>query len=129
MKRKIGLLIALLLLAYGLSRMCVGGALLAQTMAFVDFPDLAEGVLEVRGFFDERSENLIVPFSLSGYFSYIMAMGVLLAAGAIGAIKSKRWGFAIEVNPKLWALLLQAVLLFILYYLRPPKDVNANVLT
>jgi len=41
-KRFIGIVIAILLLGYGVVRMGVGALLLAQTLDIVNFPDLAE---------------------------------------------------------------------------------------
>jgi hypothetical protein len=63
-------------------------------------------------------------------------MGVLLSAGAAGALARNQWGYNTlgvyllmhaalfvnfqEINPKLIGLLLQIVMLFLLYYLIPP---------
>ena len=51
-KRFIGIVIAILLLGYGVVRMGVGALLLAQTLDIVNFHDLAEGVAEVKLFID-----------------------------------------------------------------------------
>jgi hypothetical protein len=135
-KRFIGIVIAILLLGYGVVRMGVGALLLAQTLDIVNFPDLAEGVAEVKLFIDARANYQILPFSLNGYFGYILAMGVLLSAGAGGVIARAQWGFKTlgvymvmhaalfvnfqEINPKLLVLILQIIMLFTLYYLMPP---------
>jgi len=136
MKRIIGIFIAILLLGYGVVRIGVGASLLAQTLDVVNFPDLADGVAEVKVFIDARVNDQILPFSLNGYFGYIFAMGVLLSAGAAGALARNQWGYNTlgvylvmhaalfvnfqEINPKLIGLLLQIVMLFLLYYLIPP---------
>ena len=102
----------------------------------VNFHDLAEGVAEVKLFIDARANYQILPFSLNGYFGYILAMGVLLSAGAGGVIARAQWGFKTlgvymvmhaalfvnfqEINPKLLVLILQIIMLFTLYYLMPP---------
>lgn len=78
MKNKIGLLIAIILLGYGLIRIGVGGALLAQTLEIVNFSELAEATLEVREFISIRASRQLIPFILTGYFTYILVMGVLL---------------------------------------------------
>ena len=138
MRRYIGLLIAALLLGYGLVRIGVGALLLAQTLDLINFAELAEAASEVKQFIDARISDQIFPFSLSGYFGYILLMGALLTTGAIGVIARYRWGFTLlgiylamhaalfinfqEINPKLIGLILQAVMLFALYYLRPPKS-------
>ena len=57
-------------------RIGVGASLLAQTLDIVNFHDLAEGVAEVKLFIDARANYQILPFSLNGYFGYILAMGV-----------------------------------------------------
>lgn len=137
MKNKIGLLIAFILLGYGLIRIGVGGALLTQTLEIINFSDLAEATLEVKEFINVRVSEQIIPFSLAGYFSYILVMGVLLSIGAVGIMVRKRWGFILlwiyigthaalfinflEINPKIIVLLLQVIMLIVLNYLRPSK--------
>jgi hypothetical protein len=139
-KNKIGLLIAILLLGYGIIRIGVGGALLAQTFEIVSSSDLAEATLKVKQFIDIRANKQIIPFTLTGYFTYILVMGILLSIGAIGTIFRRKWGFILlwiylvnhaalfinyqEINPKLFVLALQLVLLFVLIYLRPSKPLN-----
>ena len=139
-KSKIGLLIAILLLGYGIIRIGVGVALLAQTFEIVSSSELAEATLEVEQFIDIRANKQIIPFTLTGYFAYILAMGILLTTGAIGAIVRRKWGFILlwiylanhaalfinyqEINPKIFVLVLQVVLLFVLIYLRPSKPLN-----
>lgn len=135
-KHVVGIGIAILLLVYGIVRFGVGALLLAQTLDIVNFPDLAEGVAEVKLFIDARASHQILPFSLKGYFGYILAMGVLLSAGATGVIARAQWAFKTlgvymvmhaalfvnfqEINPKLIILVLQAIMLFALYYLMHP---------
>lgn len=138
MKTKIGVLIAILLLGYGLVRIGVGGALLAQTSEVINFSDLAEAALEVKEFIDIRASKQFIPFTLKGYFTYILIMGILLSTGAIHTIIRRRQGFILlwlyigmhaalfinflEINPKILVLALQIALLFLLKYLRPPKS-------
>ena len=137
MKKIIGLLIALLLLGYGLIRIGVGGALLAQSLEIINFSELAEATLEVKEFINVRASEQIIPFTLTGYFAYIFVMGLLLSIGGVCAIVRRRWGFILlwiyigmhaalfinflEINPKMIVLFVQVILLFVLNYLRPPK--------
>jgi len=137
MKHKIALAILLLLLAYGLIRIFVGGAMLAQIFEIVDFSDLSEASLEVKQFMDTRITKQIIPFTSTRYYTYIAVMGILLTSGAIGVITRKKWGFILlwiynashaalfinfqEINPKLFVLLLQVILLLVLMYLRPSR--------
>ena len=67
-------------------------------------------------------------------------MGILLTTGAIGTIVRKKWAFQIlwvyigmhaalfvnfqEINPKMFVLAGQAILLLTLVYLRPVKLVD-----
>ena len=145
MKRIIGIFVAILFLGYGLVRIGVGALLLAQTLDLINFPDLAEGVAEVKIFIDARANDQIFPFSVPGYLGYILVMGALLTTGAVGAIARYRWGYSLlglylvmhaalfvnfqEVNPKLAVLILQAAMLFALYYLRPPRSQDSVVST
>lgn len=140
MKTKIGLLIAILLLGYGLVRIGVGSVLLAQTLEIIHFPELAEATLEVKEFINIRASEQIIPVTLKGYFTYILVMGVLLSIGAFYTILRRRMGFILlwlyigmhaalfinflEINPKLIVLILQVILLFVLKQLRPPKPLN-----
>jgi len=140
MKSKIGLLIAILLLGYGIIRIGVGTALLAQTFQIVNFSELNEATLEVKQFMDNRATKQIIEFSLTGYFAYILIMGLILTSGAVGTIFRKGWGFVLlwiyiaghgalfinfqEINPKLIGFALQIILLITLIYLRPAKHGN-----
>jgi len=137
MKNKIGLIISLLLLGYGLIRIGVGGALLGQTFEIINFSDLNEAIQEVEQFLNVRASQQIVPFTITGYFIYIFTMGILLAIGAVGTIARSRKGFILlwiylgmhaalfinfqEINPKIIVLILQTILLMVLIYLRPSK--------
>ncbi len=139
MKSKIGLLIAILLLGYGIIRIGVGLALLAQTLELLNFSELAEASVEVKEFIEIRVSEQIIPFTVIGYLAYILVMGILLSIGAVYTIFRKRWGFILlwvyigmhtalfinflEINPKIIVLVLQVILLLVLNYLRPPKPI------
>ena len=136
MQRVIGILIALLLLGYGLVRVGVGSALLAQAAGIIDFPELKDAVSEVGTFVEARSSQQLFPFSVAGYFAYIVLMGVVLTWGALAALFRKRVGYHFlviylvmhaalfvnfrEVNPKLIGLIVQGILVLAMYKLRPP---------
>jgi len=136
MRRILGILIAVLLLGYGLIGIGVGAFLLAQSLEVVNFPELAEGVADVKVFIGARASDQLLPFSLNGYFGYILVMGLMLSAGAAGVIARARWGYIIlslyllmhaalfvnfqEINPKLIVLILQVAMVLLLYYLMPP---------
>ena len=140
MKNKLGILIAILLLAYGLTRIGVGSVLLAQALEIINYSDLKEANVEVIEFINVRASKQIIPFSLVGYSSYILIIGILLSVGAIGIIVRKKWGFILlwiyialhaslfinyqEINPKIFVLALQVILLLVLTYLRPSKQLK-----
>ena len=119
MKNKIGLLIAILLLSYGLIRIGVGGALLAQTLEIINFSDLTEATLEVKQFINIRASEQIISFTLTGYFTYILIMGLLLTVGAIGAITRKRFGYI-----SLWVYIAMHAALFINFQEINPKIIG-----
>jgi hypothetical protein len=138
MWRIVGLVILTLLFGYGLIRIGVGSLLLAQSFDFIYVTDLADAIAEVKRFTEARADKELVSFSVSGYSVYIMVMGLLLAAGAAGVFCYKRWGFVLlglylamhaalfvnyqEINPKLFVLALQGLMLVVLIYLRPPRS-------
>lgn len=96
--------------------------------------------MEVKDFIEIRESKQIIPFTVAGYFSYILAMGIMLSAGAIYTLFRRKPGFVLlwiyigmhaalfinflEINPKIIMLVLQVILLFLLYYLRPPKPIT-----
>lgn len=139
MLRVIAVVILALLFGYGLIRIGVGCLLLAQSFDLIMVTDFADAIAEVKRFTAERADRELVAFTVSGYFVYIMLMGLLLAAGAAGVFCYKRWGFVLlgiyllmhaalfvnyqEINPKLFILALQSVMLAVLLYLRPPRAV------
>lgn len=138
MWRIVGLAIVALLFGYGLIRIGVGGLLLAQSLDLIQVTDLADAIAEVKRFTEARADKELVSFSVSGYSVYIMVMGLLLAAGAAGVFCYKRWGFVLlgfylamhaalfvnyqEINPKLFVLALQGLMLVVLIYLRSPRS-------
>ncbi len=138
MKSKFGLLIIIVLLGYGIIRVGVGSALLAQSLEIINYVELAKASVEVSEFITTRADQQLIPFSKIGYFAYILIMGILLSLGAIYTLLKKRIGFIIlwiyiglhaalfinflEINPKIIVLFLQIVLLLVLRYLRPPEE-------
>ena len=139
MKKIIGMLLCLMLLGYGVIRIGVGGALLAQELAWIHFPELADALAEMKVFFDARIGQQLLPFNLAVYNGYILAMGLVLTAGAVGVMYFQRWGFMVlgvylmmhaalfinfqefSLNKKLLGLAFQCFMLIVLVYLRPPR--------
>ncbi|MCA1928361.1 hypothetical protein [Rheinheimera sp.] len=137
MWRIVALMMLALLFGYGLIRIGVGCLLLAQALELIQVTDFADALAEVKRFTAARADKELVAFSVSGYCVYIMLMGLLLASGAVGVFRYKLWGFMLlglyllmhaalfvnyqEINPKLFVLALQALMLVVLLYLRPPR--------
>lgn len=139
MKKITGMLLCLILLGYGLVRIGVGGSLLAQELAWIHFPDLADALAEMKVFFEARVGQQLLPFHMAVYNSYILGMGLVLTAGAIGVLYYRRWGFLLlgvylmmhaalfvnfqefSLNKKLLGLVLQCLILVALVYLRAPR--------
>lgn len=137
MKKTAGTLLCLLLLGYGLVRISVGVSLLAQELTWINFPELAEALADMKVFFDARADRQLLPFSMAAYNGYILAMGLVLTAGAAGVMGYQRWGFMLlavyllmhaalfvnyqefNLNKKLFGLALQCAILLVLVYLRP----------
>lgn len=139
MKKTVGMLLCLLLLGYGLVRIGVGTALLAQELTWINFPELAEALADMRVFFDARADRQLLPLNMAAYNGYILGMGLVLTAGAAGVICYQRWGFVLlavyllmhaalfvnfqefTLNKKLFWLVMQCVVLLVLVYLRPAR--------
>lgn len=143
MKKKAGILITLIFLGYGIIRIGVGAALLLQETGILNLPELSEAVEEVRIFITGHHAQQLIPFSPASYFLYILIMGILLTAGAVGIIRRKNVGFTLlwiyllshgslfinfqEINPKIFVLAGQLILLLLLYYLLPStRLIQAN---
>jgi hypothetical protein len=140
MKKITGMLLCLMLLGYGLVRIGVGGALLAQELAWIHFPELADALAEMKVFFDARVGQQLLPFNMAVYNGYILAMGLVLTAGAVGVMYYQRWGFLVlgvylmmhaalfinfqefSLNKKLLGLALQCLILMVLVHLRAPRN-------
>jgi hypothetical protein len=141
MWRKVALVMLALLFGYGLIRIGVGSLLFAQALELIQVTDFADALAEVKRFTEARADKELVAFSVPGYCVYIITMGLILTSGAVGVFRYKRWGFMLlglyllmhaalfvnyqEINPKLFVLALQALMLAVLLYLRPPKAVVA----
>lgn len=139
MERVTGLVLTLLLLGYGLVRIGVGGSLLAQELAWINFPELADALADMKVFFDARADRQLLPFRMMAYNGYILGMGLVLTAGAVGVMYYRRWGFIVlgvylmmhaalfvnyqefSLNKKVLGLALQCLILIVLCYLRPPR--------
>ena len=142
MKRALALLVITLFIGYGVVRVGVGAALLAQATSLIDFGALAGAVTEVAGCLAERTDRALVPISVPAYFAYIMAMGALLVAGGWGALLRRPWGYVSlatylvlhaglfvnyqEVNPKLVGLAISMVAVGGLAWLRPPERLHPS---
>lgn len=144
MKKTVGMLLCLLLLGYGLVRIGVGASLFAQELTWINFPELADALAEMKVFFAARADRQLLPFNMAAYNGYILAMGLVLTAGATGVINYQRWGFVLltvylvmhaalfvnfqefTLNKKLFGLALQCAILLVLVYLRPVRQISTK---
>lgn len=137
MKKTVGMLLCLLLLGYGMIRIGVGASLLAQELRWINFPELAEALADMRVFFDARADRQLLPLNMAAYNGYILAMGLVLTAGAAAVMRYQRRGFMLlmvyllmhaalfvnyqefNLNKKLFGLAFECLILLALMYLRP----------
>jgi hypothetical protein len=121
-RRRLANAIALVLLGYGLLRLGVGSVLLAQVLGAVDVPGLGAAVEEIAGFLERAGPTSWIATSVAGYVSYIAAMGIVLATGAVGALNDRRFGL-----PMIGAFLLMYALLFVNFQTINPKVIHLLV--
>ena len=130
MKRSLTIVIALAFLASGLIRLGVSALMIGQAQGWWLFDgEAVEALAETQAFVANAKVNLI-GFSVPAYFAYIGVMGLVVCAGAIGAILRRRWGLAWlaayiamhgalfvnfwTINPKIGFVLLAAAALAVL---------------
>ena len=138
MKNKLGLLILCAGFGFGIVRLLVGAAILAQLGGLLALPALAEGINDVTVFMAERADRQLLPLPVPAFFAYIAIMGGLLMAGATGVFFRRQWGFFslygylalhaalfinyLEVNPKLVLWVVQCIAVYWLRSVRPPES-------
>ena len=130
MKRKLALAICGVFLVTGLIRVGVGTIVISQLTGWWQLGgEAALAVAETRQFIGDASTNLVgfTPFS---YFAFLLFMGAIVSAGAIGQMWRKSWGLAMigtylcchaflflnfmTINPKIGLLALALLLALIL---------------
>lgn len=123
---------------FGLIRIGVGSALLAQQLGYIEIADLMSAVNDTREFLAQGSERAIIPLSVAAYFGYIIAMGVMLLTGAIGMVRRQRTGFVLfaiylamhgalfvnflTINPKIFYLAGGIAVLAFTWVVRGPQE-------
>ncbi|AFU99979.1 hypothetical protein [Simiduia agarivorans] len=121
---------------FGVVRLLVGAAMLAQLGGLLAEPALAEGIGNVSQFMAERADIQLLPLPVPVFFANIALMGCLLIAGTAGVFFRKSWGFYclygylmlhgalfviyLEVNPKLILWVFQCIAVVWLANVRPP---------
>ena len=94
MRKYVRIVVALVLLTYGLIRLGVGSALFGQVNGWIDFPAFHEPLIDIGNFLAKSTENQIIPFSVAGYVSYIALMGLMLLVGAFRALRNLTHGLS-----------------------------------
>lgn len=122
MYRIVAILIGIAFLGYGLLRLGVGSALLAQEVGFIEIDGLKEPLIEVDEFLSAKAERALIPVNVAGYVGFIALMGLTLTIGAIGSLANERFGL-----PFIGAFLLMYAALFINFLTINPKIVHLGV--
>lgn len=124
MKRIPAILIGLLFLVYGLLRLGVGSALLAQELGLVEIEALNDPLNDVGAFLEKKEDQALIPVSTAGYVGFIALMGLTLSIGAIGSLANKRFGV-----PVIATFLVMYAALFVNFLTINPKIVHLAVAT
>ena len=93
MRNIIAIVICIAFLGFGLIRTGVGSAVLAQDLGAIQVDAITEPLIETTEFLAEASSKGFYKFSTRTYLMYIIAMGVVLVVGAIGALRRTSWGY------------------------------------
>jgi hypothetical protein len=133
--RVVAILICLGLLAFGLIRIGVGGALIGQELGWwSQGGEMAEALAETRHFLAEKSPQALIPMSPAAYFGVIIFMGVSLSLGAGLCLMNRRGGLSLialylathgwlfvnfqTINPKIAVLGLGIAMWLVLLWVR-----------
>lgn len=135
MRKAITVIICLVLLGFGLIRMGVGSALLAQEFGVIHLDAFIAPLEDTERFLSKGSESAFFSFTTQSYLAYIIAMGTALSMGAIGAFRSRGWGHSLiglylamhaalfanyqTINPKIAYLGIGILMLLVLIWARP----------
>lgn len=127
--------IAVGFLGFGLIRLSVASTALAQVAGWVNFEDIGLAISDVERFMSEHADQSLYTFGVVDYFAYIAAMGIVLIAGAMGALRLKLGGLkligiylvmhaalfvnAMVINPKVFLLGFTVAMLGLLTWIRP----------
>ena len=106
-------------------------------MGLIAFPEFADAVAETSEFLANNADRSILAFTVPVYFGYIVAMGVVLLGGSIGALRRRAWGVKLialylamhaalfvnylTINPKIWFLIGGIALLGLIATVRKPR--------
>ncbi len=137
-RRIAAIVIGVLFLIYGLVRLGVSSAMIAQVLGVIDLAPLHEPLGDVRAFLVEKSDLQIIPVTPAGYLYYMGLMGVTLTTGAIGSLLNKRFGLPLigmflvmwaalfvnfqTINPKIYHLAVALALYFALIMLKRERQ-------
>lgn len=95
LSRIVSLLICLGFFVYGVIRVGVGTALILQVHSLIAVPDLDLAISDTADFLARANDRAIIASGVAPYFAYIITMGTVLIAGAIGAFRRRKWGFVL----------------------------------
>ncbi len=122
MEKKIGIVIGVTLLLYGLLRIGVGSLLLSQHLGWLDVQALQDANSDVGTFLAKSADQQFIAVSVPAYLGYIAMMGLVLSAGAVRTLRDKSFGL------RLMALfLLMYTVLFVNFQTVNPKVIHLAV--
>ncbi len=142
MQKKIGIVIGVTLLLYGLLRIGVGSLLLSQHLGWLDVLALQDANRDVGTFLAKSADQQLIAVSVPAYLGYIAVMGLVLAAGAVRTLRDKSLGLRLmaifllmyamlfinfqTVNPKLMHLAVCTVLYVVLCWLKQTPRMTSS---
>ena len=136
--------ICLVLFLFGLARIGVGGALIAQQAGMIQIEELTSALNDTRDFLDTRHDQQLISLTPTSYLAVIVFMGICLSLGALGTWRHKNWGLALiavyllthaglflnfqTINRKVVYLIVGVILfLFLLWHSRQPRGHSGTV--
>lgn len=142
MKRILALLICVIFLVTGLIRVAVSAVVIGELTGWSQFGgEAALAVADTQRFIAEAQVNL-ASFTPLTYFVFLMFMGLVVSAGAIGQVWRKNWGLALiglyvcchaflfvnfmTINPKAALLGIALVLALVLAWANTPAKPAAE---
>lgn len=95
MHRIVAAIICLIFFLFGLIRIGVSAALMAQIVDLINVEAFAEPIADTNRFLSEKNDQALIPLTPLSYLGVIVFMGLCLAGGAVGAWRRRDWGYGL----------------------------------